>query len=238
MKHFPITIVDNFYDDPDFVRHYALSQKFKKSETGHWPGERTQCLSLLNLTIYNNFFRKIFSLFYDLYSTELDWKAEVTFQKINNLSEDPQSYKNKGWVHCDEQQISGLVYLNPSSLENCGTSIYRLNNSFSGVFDAEKEFVREEKFKLYTGQDVSEENYSKALKSVNDKFTETIRIENVYNRLILFNGRDFHGVPSFYLPNGETRLTQVFFIRSLKRINNDMFNGENYPISRMRMGIR
>ena len=44
MKNFPITCYDNFYDNPDQVREFALSLDHTKV-SGFFPGSRTQPLS-------------------------------------------------------------------------------------------------------------------------------------------------------------------------------------------------
>lgn len=234
-KYFPVTILDNFYDDPDLVRSYALQQEFTKSDDGRWPGERTECLSKINEGLFNNFHRRVLSLFYDFSQINLTWQSYACFQKITKFSENPESYKNKGWIHCDHAILSGVVFLNPNPVENSGLSIYRLNNSFSGVFDLEKELVRDEKFILHQNGDVNEEDYKKSIKSVNDNFHETMKIENIYNRLVLFSGSNFHGVPTFNYDHSEPRLSQVFFIKNLYSDNSSL--RETYPVSRLRMGL-
>ena len=49
---FPVTIVDNFFDDPDAIVEVANNLKYFNPQGGHWPGTRTKNLhiddSLLN----------------------------------------------------------------------------------------------------------------------------------------------------------------------------------------------
>ena len=44
MKKTPAIIVDNFFDYPDLIRNWALSDelKYMADENGTWPGERTE----------------------------------------------------------------------------------------------------------------------------------------------------------------------------------------------------
>lgn len=244
MSGFPLTIVDDFYDDPDLVRHYALSLPYdhKKGYNGDglWPGQRTECLSMINRSIYNNFLRKILSIYYNFYDESINWSAYVGFQKIKNYSDCPNSPKNRGWIHCDYSLISGVVYLNPNPSKNSGTSIYKLKNPTSGILDEEKlnkMLFRKEKGDLYKGLDVDEDQYKKSIEEVNGQFYETVKVENIYNRLFLFNGKDFHGVPSLYSEDEEERLTQVFFIHGIN-FDNPQKSGSQLPISRMRLGVR
>ena len=64
------------------------------------------------------------------------------------------------------------------------------------------------KMKLYRNESISEEEYEKAFDAVSDQYVETITIENVYNRLVVFNNRTHHGVKTF---GTKPRLTLNFF---------------------------
>ena len=48
--------------------------------------------------------------------------------------------------------------------------------------------------------------------STEDNWKETVKVENVYNRLFAFNGRSWHGVKTF---GSDERLTLVFFFKYL-----------------------
>ena len=43
---FPITIVDNFFDDPDAIVEVANNLKYFNPQGGHWPGTRTKNLHI------------------------------------------------------------------------------------------------------------------------------------------------------------------------------------------------
>jgi len=60
--------------------------------------------------------------------------------------------------------------------------------------------------------------YQKQLEAHNNKFNETIYFESVYNRLIIFNSNDFHGVKNFKI-GSEPRLTFITFIKWLSDDN-------------------
>ena len=47
-KIFPILCQDDFFDNPDEIREYALSLDYKSDENGHWPGVRTRPLHEIN----------------------------------------------------------------------------------------------------------------------------------------------------------------------------------------------
>ena len=225
MKKFPVTIVDNFYENPELVRDFALSQKFYPSN-GRYPGKRTELISDLNRDFFHNFCNKLFSLFYNLNEAQFEWNVETTFQKIGRLSENKESKFNQGWIHSDKKFFSGIIYLSEDSV---GTNIYEpIDNNIICETDIKKLF--------YLGKHVNEEEYSRSISENNSKFKESIRINGKFNRLVLFEGGVFHGVPSFYCEN-EERLTQVFFCEYINSIDiNDsgisVINPINYPIIR------
>lgn len=220
MKRFPVTIVDNFYENAEIVRDFALSQKYYPTK-GRYPGERTETLSLISQEFFNNFCERLFSLFYDFSKTRLTWDVHTSFQKICSLSSNKHSKFNEGWIHQDECVFSGVVYLSKSNL---GTSIYY--PKVPGV----EITSQDEKFTFYSGEKIDEEIYAKAITENNNNFYETIRVSGEFNRLLLFEGGLQHGVPSFYSEN-EDRLTQVFFVYEI----NDVENMGNYPIVRSKV---
>lgn len=223
MKYFPVTILDNFYENPDFVRDYALSLEYFKSKTGNFPGERSKHISIINKNLFRLFCNKLFSIFFDPDIDKLSWNVDTNFQKISSFSNNKNDIKNSGWIHQDDEYlIGGLVYLNPNPNPNWGTSIYSLNNGM------ELDCEYKNKLLHLSDQDFDEYEYTLEKTNHNNKFTETIRIENLYNRLILYDAKLFHGVPNYYSENGEPRLTQVFFVKSL-------VTSSSYPLIRSRM---
>ena len=61
---------------------------------------------------------------------------------------------------------------------------------------------------LYRGEDIIPEHYNEAWDSMREQYTETVTVENVYNRFVLFNGKTHHGVKTF---GTKPRLTLNFF---------------------------
>lgn len=209
MKRFPVTIVDNFYENPDLVRNWALSLKYNEDFEGRTPGKRTENLHN-HPKFFNNFCEKLFSIFYDFNYTRLEWGVSTCFQSITKYSENPKSKLNDGWIHYDSDVFSGVIYLNPEGHLYSGTSVYEK------MYKDSKETNQKEKYQLYSGIEVNEEKYEKSITANNGQFIETIRVENRYNRLVLFEGNVPHGVPSFYSSSDEPRLTQPFFVLNMK----------------------
>lgn len=223
MKKFPITILDNFYENPDLVRDYALSLQYYPSEDGAWPGLRTKLLSEIDPNFFKTFCSKLFGLFFDFENTKVDWEVETNFQKINSFSEDSNDIKNTGWIHVDDGCIfGGVIYLNPNPEQNWGTSIYTLK---SGEFG---EGIFKTKRLQYLRKEFDQDEYLLEKKNHDSKFIESIKIENLYNRIIAFESDVYHGVPSYYSKSNQTRLTQVFFVKELN-------SSGNFPVVRSRM---
>lgn len=220
MKKFPVTIVDNFYENPEIVRDFALSQTFYPSN-GKYPGQRTEMISNLSREFFNTFSEKLVSMFYDLGNTALEWSIETTFQKIPKLSKNKESKFNEGWIHYDPCILSGIIYL---SRDSVGTNIYE------PIDPKDAEHSQSQRDIFYSGSEISEEEYSKGIIENNSKFKPSVQVDGKFNRLLLFEGGVWHGVPSFYC-NGEDRLTQVFFVYKL----NVMGDEGNYPIVRSKV---
>ena len=64
------------------------------------------------------------------------------------------------------------------------------------------------------------DKYEKALKENNDMFFETTRFNNVYNRMLIYDGRQPHRANSFY-HEGEERLSLIYFIHNLEVTDRD-----------------
>jgi len=225
MKKIPVTIVDNFYENPDLVRHFAMSQEFYPNQDGKWPGSRSNQLFQMNENLNQTFCEKLFSLFFDLNQTHLNWRIESCFQLVSRFSNVKTSAFNVGWIHSDPCIFSGVIYLNPNPFPNTGTSVFKLKNEEVDDCNQKTKFI------YYSGQEISEQEYEKDIMYNNNKFVESVRVENVYNRLILFEGGVYHGVPSFYTEDDEPRLTQVFFVKELDSTKS------LFPIERSRLSF-
>ena len=60
---YPISVVDNFYENPDRVRELALQEEFTQTKKGGFPGERTRPIHEINLGLFNFFNHKLFSIY-------------------------------------------------------------------------------------------------------------------------------------------------------------------------------
>ena len=200
---YPVTIVDDFFKDPDAIVEMAESMNFYNPNTGNWPGERTKQLYVEHETFFNYFGQRILALFYD--TTPDFWKLQCHFQKINPFCEDKYNKKNRGWIHQDEHCFfGGIVYLTKNPEPDTGTSIYKAKKGYSFQFKKTLDM----KEALYKSKPVDDKEYEIEFDTMNDQYEETVRVSNVYNRLLLFDNMAHHGVQTF----GTTpRLTLNFF---------------------------
>ena len=200
---YPITIVDNFFEDPDEVVAIADKCKFYNPNTGNWPGTRTKQLDVEDHRLFSYFGMKIHGLFHD--QVPEYWNLQAHFQKIMPFCEDKYSKKNRGWVHQDHDAwFGGIVYLTKNPEPDTGTSIYKVKNGYS--FQYEHELKMKES--IYKSQITDDAEYEKAFDSMQEQYVETVTIENVYNRFVLFSGNTHHGVKTF---GSSPRLTLNFF---------------------------
>lgn len=217
MKHFPATCIDNFYSDPDAIRNFALAQEYTSDPTGRWPGKRSKPLHILNRELFDTFCDRFFSVFFDLSETNLNWVLSSEFHIIENLDDDKNSIKNKGWIHYDDSNavLAGIIYLNKNPDPDSGTSIFRcIDESVLQNYHNNGPWV-ETKKKFYL-QNI-DENYTKSLQDNNDAFVETARFQNVYNRLVAYDCDVPHRFNSCYSPdNNDPRLVQVIFVNDLR----------------------
>jgi hypothetical protein len=212
----PTTIVDNFFDNPDKVRQWAIQQSFRPDELGRWPGLRSKQISELDNLFFDSVVRKSLSLFFDLQQEiDISWVASMGFQIVH------KNY-DSGWVHSDVSvsQITGIVYLNKDTNLAGGTSIMRKKENILSLDLSFNKFKEESYLKKRTIQEVEEYR-----EKHNNQFEETINISNVYNRLVLFDSHLYHKAQSFFGEDDDARLTLVFFISKLL-VNNS-------PISRL-----
>lgn len=206
--YFPSICVDNFFNNPDSVRELAMSLEFKSSTNRPWPGKRSASLSTVSQNYFHQFCDKLFSLTFDFKKHKnISWAVDTYFQLI-----EPDSYMdiNKGWVHQDHCIYAGVIYLTPGIDLECGTSLYKPKKSFEIPINQE---YKEEMFLNFSSE--KEKEYLKKLEENNLQFVETAKFNNVYNRLVAYDGHAYHAVNNFSGRERKPRLTQVFFVEEI-----------------------
>jgi hypothetical protein len=202
--YLPTMVFDNFYEDPDLVRQFALDQEFFKGNRGSWPGVRTELLHLVNREFFDAFSKKLMLIVKDYGFTEFI-ELQTGFQAID------ETY-GRGWVHDDDPKlnIAGVVYLNPDSPLGAGTVLYEDQADFNGNMYTEI-FMKD----VITDTAEARQQNAKYREEQIKNFTPTVTIESVYNRCIIFDPRNWHSAEHFFGNSHDTaRLTQVFFIKA------------------------
>ena len=199
----PTTVIDNFFDNPDEIRKYALSLEFN-SPRGSYPGFRSEQIAFINPKLYEQINSRILSLFFDQNRDSLDISVESQFQII------PEKFE-EGWAHQDVdvsgRNIAGVIYLTPDAPLDCGTSIYRQKSEP----DYNDLRLRNEYYHKASIDDI--EKYRKARDRYNSNFEKTLEVKNVYNRLLMYDTLEFHKESGFFGSLKEnSRLTIVFFM--------------------------
>jgi hypothetical protein len=213
----PITVVDNFFETPSLIRKLALNLEYSKAN-GVYPGVRTQFIHQIDPAFARFFNQKVFSLFYDFDVHRVNLKVEGMFQLISEEYEE-------GWVHNDlnpastipetDWDIAGVVYLTPNAPLNSGTSIYKINHD--KMVSREQVEINGHWKRRFYHKDLLEselDEYRKRRDEYNNSFYETITVNNIYNRLVLYNAAEYHRGNKFFGSTlDDSRLTLVFFAK-------------------------
>jgi hypothetical protein len=225
-RRYPNFCIDDFFENPDDVREFALSLEYFPS-CGARPGKSSKSLHLVDKVFYDKFCEKIFSIFYDFNRGRTDWKLGTFFQLTDSLDENKNSGLNKSWIHADLiTEFAGVIYLNKNPSDNTGTSLYNVKNldKFLEIWDNYEQLQQNPRHKFYK-DGVVVENYDEEVTMNNSFFEETVSFKNVYNRLVAYDGGVWHGAQGYYAEK-EPRLTQVFFVY-------DIESEFKYPLCRM-----
>jgi len=217
----PITVVDDFLDEPHQLLELADALEFASDPNGMWPGTRSEQLHLVNDILYDNLVTKVMSLFQalpDLGRSETSYGASaaglvdctMAFQKI-------PAKMHSGWVHSDNGFATGILYLNESE----GTSIY---TSKKGSLLDPSHFETKQKCNR---QGYMTERDIQVQMEFNDSFEEHVNVKGKFNRLLIMPNC-YHGANSFEVTDSkdEERLTLVMFFHRIA--------GEPMPIERMK----
>ena len=193
-----LIITDNFYNNPDEVRNFALSQEF--GVKGNFPGNRTR--SFLNDEL-KFFIEKLISPHAGKV-TYWGGDPETTFTGAFQYT---TSY-DKTWIHADNTTTwAGVCYLTPNAPHTGGTGLFRHKGTgysrpprdIEGNYDDELL-----KPLLYDYSDLT-------------KWDLVDVVGNVYNRLVLYRGDLFHASLDYFGHDLNTgRLFQTFFFSTEK----------------------
>lgn len=184
--------VDNFYEDPDAVREFALKQTFVEGGWGNgFIGRRTKEQFL---------FPGLKEKFEEIIGQKITkWEEHGMNGRFQNaVGGEPLAY------HCDAQKWGGMLYLTPNAPFQCGTTLYahkktRARNYFE---DGWGDAWADESKDIYPGGNHCDGTH----------FEPVDVVGNVYNRLVIFDASCIHSASEYFgshMENG--RLWQMFF---------------------------
>ena len=219
MNLYPVTVIENFYEDPDAIREFALAQKYTYCKDVPnieyvYPGGRTQDLSLLDKALFDKICTKLVSVFHNAQHDTMRWLITTSFQSVS------EEY-SQGVIHTDHNTVfAGVLYLTPDAPLDSGTSLFRKNKTFEEAKYQLALSDNDARFK--SGEIAMDTGY-------HSMFDEIVRVNNVYNTLIIYEGRHFHAANDFFGKTlQDSRLAQVFFVSKIDAQKQSVF-----PISRV-----
>lgn len=180
-KDIPITIVDQFFQDPSLIVKAAHKLEYYKPSDGAYYGERTANLWEVDRVLASYIITQVLQLIVKVTNKEaVKVDSEIRFQRM------PASKEgfDKGWVHDDGGLATALIYLQEDPDINAGTSF------FTPVVDEVDMTASLFKHKFYS-MGVTE-GYEKIFNKHQNQFVETIKVSNVFNRCLLFGESQLH----------------------------------------------
>lgn len=196
---------NNYLDDPNYAVELSHKQIFRKGE--YYPGYRTE--NLLNLEdLETKKFAEDFAdrLCIDVFPGISEYSMSLYFHM-----NEPNSNEilNQGWIHKDNAILAGMVYLTPGEEDfNTGTSIF----IGEGIETPENKKIRED----YNLTGIVTEEYIECVKEIWKNFKETVRVGNMYNRLVAYDSKMYHRPNKYSTEIGLPRLSLLFFISQFK----------------------
>lgn len=199
---FPITVISDFFENPDEVREFANSLPFN-NKNPIYPGSRTEELGNIMPALKERVMYKILTQFTD--SENFQAYGDAYFQKIK-----PSDVRGTdGAAHRDNAIISCLVYLTPD-VKDCGTSVLRPKTDLVRPFDAGR------KMNFYSGAE--DKGFGEYVTEFNEyHYEEVCRASGAYNTALAFNGYEPHRANLKPVSEEEDveRLTLILFITEI-----------------------
>ena len=210
----PTLIVDNFFTDPHAIVKLAKTFKYEPSRIHTWPGTRTPPLHEVDKDFFLWSTKKIMALLYPMHLDTVKWQAAQFFQRV------PYNvYGDEGWVHSDvEYEFTSIIYL--SDHPHSGTCLYEGKH-----FNVNAEHT-EEKKRFF--KDLKDRKRMQKYRNQNNaKFRKKVELFSNFNRLVLFDGSNWHNSQNLGAHKGD-RLTLITFFTNIT------CQDIHYPITEMR----
>lgn len=186
-----VWVVDNFYEDPDAVRDFALSQKYDDGNFGElgrgYIGRRT-----FEQFLFDGLKERFEKIMGRTIVKWEDYGMNGRFQVC--YAGEPLVY------HCDLQRWAGMLYLTPDAPYNCGTTLHAHKETrirHNSHPDIMKTFAH---------------NNGGGMNLDRTPYEPVDVLGNVYNRLVIFDAGCIHSASEYFGFNYQnSRLWQMFF---------------------------
>jgi len=179
--------VDNFYENPDEIRKFALEQEYVEGGIGRgFIGRRTEQQFL---------FPGLKERFEEIMGkTITKWEEHGMNGRFQiSWSGEPLVY------HCDSQKWGGMLYLTPDAPYQCGTTLYANKKTRARTYNDE-------------GWDNAWKDIPGDCHLDGTPFEPVDVLGNVYNRLVIFDASCIHSASQYFGTVKENaRLWQMFF---------------------------
>jgi len=186
-----IVVVDNFLENPDEVRKLALDIPSDEYEKRGSVGVRSKPYP------YGNIYRPIFEKLLGIETIDEEWGGTDGTHGCYQWSPADTGQV----VHCDATDWAGIIFLTPDAPPRTGTWLMKHK-------DTGKRYRDEGLDDVFIGNTKQWDTHP---------FEKIDDIGNVYNRLILWNGRHLHTAGSYFGESiDNSRLYQVFFFNEKK----------------------
>lgn len=191
-KNKDLVVVENFYNEPDMIRDFAINH-LSYQPSGYHKGQRSTQRFILDGTkeIFEEILgRRIYNWFEPAY-------ANGVFQFCTK--EDPIVY------HVDTQMYAAIVFLSPDAPLNSGTATYKSKLTRATRFENNE--MDSESFRTTFSGGGNELNFYD-----NSTFEIVDKVSNVYNRLVMWDAKTIHAATEYYGTDiNNSRFFHLFF---------------------------
>ena len=191
---YSLQIIDNFYNNPEEVREFALEQDFNVD--GNYPGHRTK--PFLSDSVKDYIERHLSPMHGKIYWPDDEDSYCGAFQYTTS--------RDRTWIHADQTtKWAGVLYLTPDAPLSGGTGLFK--HKPTGLYSAPKLPNGEINKNLLGAIYEDSQDYT--------KWEMTDRVANVFNRLVIYRGDYFHASLDYFGKDLYTgRLFQTFFFNT------------------------
>jgi hypothetical protein len=203
-----IFIIDDFYEDPDTIRYYALQQGL--TNHGYHPGMRT--ISCFNHEAHDKIVKILSSCINptgDCYAFQYNTQHDVSWIHTDIVP-------NEIISHPDKDYWAAVIYLTPDAPIDSGTTLF-IDKKYN--MSSIRQIIYDNNLSRSSSEELINElnNYGSDI----SKWYNTTRIGNVYNRMVIYDASYFHQSSRYFGDCKENcRLIQVFFFTTDKKNNN------------------